>query len=313
MKTIGIFPASGGLGESIYTHLLKLVPADKVTLISRHPEKIPEEHITAGVHTRQASYESPASELQAAFSGIEVLLLISHASHEHQLRTKLQLPVIDAARHAGVSHIFYSSLAFAGTKDSTTSVAEVMHAHLDTESYLASLATQDPSFTYTIIRQGLYAESTELYTAFFDARNPVPEILIPHDGAPPGIAWVKRDELGEASARLLARYAGGEKQFPYVNATVLFTGPWVWSLEETVKELARLADREVRIREVSVDEFARLPKVLDKYGSVEGGRTWATAFDAIRAGEAAVVTKELEEVLGRRREEFEVTATRFWS
>lgn len=90
MKTIGIFPASGGLGESTYTHLLRLVPADTVILISRHPDKIPREHVQAGVQTRQADYTQSSSELEAAFAGIDVLFLISYPSHQHELRTKVR-------------------------------------------------------------------------------------------------------------------------------------------------------------------------------------------------------------------------------
>lgn len=86
--TIGIFPASGGLGTSTYTHLLKLVPNNTVVLINRHPEKVPQSYIDAGVQVRKASYESASSELSAAFSGIDVLFLISYPSHVHEYRTK---------------------------------------------------------------------------------------------------------------------------------------------------------------------------------------------------------------------------------
>ncbi|KAK3346877.1 hypothetical protein B0T25DRAFT_289968 [Lasiosphaeria hispida] len=316
MKTIGIFPASGGLGSSTITHLLNLVPANNLTLINRHPDKVPQAHTDAGVQARKASYESLPSELEATFSGIDTLFLISYPSHVRDYRIKVQLPVINAAHRAGVSHIFYSSLAFAGPATSTASIAEVMQAHLATEAHLRDLAARDPSFTYTIIREGLYAESTPIYTAFFNPREEESaessEILIPHDGTGPGVAWVKRDELGEASARLIAAYAEDPEGFRNGNGTVLLTGPRVWSLEETVGVLGQVAGREVRIREVGVDEYVRLPKVLGVFGTEEKARTWATAWEAIRAGETAVVTSQLGEILGREPEEFEVTVRRYW-
>ncbi|TQS33051.1 hypothetical protein Golomagni_06617, partial [Golovinomyces magnicellulatus] len=182
MKSIGIFPASGGLGTSTYTHLLSQVPYDKVTLISRFPEKIPRSYIENGVTARSASYESSPQELEAAFAGIDVLFLISYPSHQHQLRTKLHLPAIDAAHRAGVKHIFYSSLGFALSKKKSTK-AEVMGAHLDTEAYLDAVAKKDASFSWTAIREGLYSESYPIYTAFFDVKAPTSEILIPHDGS----------------------------------------------------------------------------------------------------------------------------------
>lgn len=88
-KEIGIFPASGGLGGSTYRHLLKLVSHDRVTLICRYPEKIEAEYKQAGVTIRRATYESTPQELELAFSGVEVLFLISYPSHVHEYRRKV--------------------------------------------------------------------------------------------------------------------------------------------------------------------------------------------------------------------------------
>ena len=228
----------------------------------------------------------------------------------------MQLPAIDAARRAGVKHIFYSSLGFGGDLQDR-SLAVVMQAHLDTEKYLAKLASEDAAFTYTSIREGLYSESTPIYTAFFDPRDraaAVDEILIPHDGSGPGISWVKRDELGEASARLIAGYVRDREGFPYVNKKVLLTGNREWSLAETVKVLGEIAGKpNLKIRQISVDEYVKLPQVQAVFGSEEKARTWATAWEAVRAGETAVVTPELEKILGRKAEEFDVTARKYWA
>jgi hypothetical protein len=196
-----------------------------------------------------------------------------------------------------------------------------MQAHLDTERHLAKLASESPngSFTYTAIREGLYAESTPIYTAFFDPRDPTStlhdgEVCIPHDGSGPGVAWVKRDELGEASARLIARFVKeGREGFEYVNRVVLLGGPRVWSLAETVGVLSQIAGREVKIREVSVDEYVKLPRVRECFGEEELARTWATAWEAIRAGETTVVTEDLGKILGREPEGFEVAVKKHFA
>ncbi|KAK4179294.1 hypothetical protein QBC36DRAFT_180429 [Triangularia setosa] len=313
MKTIGIFPASGGLGTSTYTHLLTLVPNTNVILISRNPDKIPKNYTQASVRTREASYETSPTDLEKVFAGIDVLFLISYPSHVKDYRIKVQLPAIDAARRAGVKHIFYSSLAFAGERDSTRSVAEVMQAHLITEGYLRHLAETVPGFTYTVIREGIYSESTPIYTSFFDARFPdasvgnTREILIPHDGKGKGVAWVKRDELGEASARLIAQYVSVPEGFKYVNEVVLLTGNKEWSLKDTVEVLGEVAGRELKIREISVDEWVQLPQVKGYFSNEEDARTWTTAWEAIRQGATATVTGDLEDILERRPEEFDVT------
>lgn len=315
MKTIGIFPASGGLGTSTYNHLLTLVSPADVILISRNPDKVPRGYTQAGVRTREASYEAAPSDLENAFAGIDVLFLISYPSHVRDYRIRVQLPAVDAARRAGVEHIFYSSLAFAGDGDSaTSSAAEVMQAHLATEGHLRHLAEAAPGFTYTVVREGIYSESTPIYTSFFDPRSPdAPspdggEILIPHDGKGKGVAWVKRDELGEGSAKLIAQYASSPESFSYVNKIVLLTGNKEWTLEDSVKVLGEVAGKKgLKIREVGVDEWVQLPQVKEYFLSEEDARTWATAWEAIRQGATAAVTGDLEEILGRRPEDFDVT------
>ncbi|KAJ5217063.1 hypothetical protein N7468_010071 [Penicillium chermesinum] len=202
---VGVFPASGGLGSSTVNHLTKLYKASELVLIARSPERLTDLS-QAGAVVRHADYDEPAT-LQNAFDGIETLFLISYASFEIEHRVVAHRRAIDAAIKSGVKYIFYSSLAFAG--DSDHSVAHVMGAHLATEKYLAE---QSHSVGWTAIREGIYSESFPIYTAWFDPSNPADEITIPHSGAEPGVAWVKRDELGgghsEADSLLYARPNG---------------------------------------------------------------------------------------------------------
>jgi uncharacterized protein YbjT (DUF2867 family) len=60
---------------------------------------------------------------------------------------------IDAAKRAGVKHVYYTSLAF-----DPAGASAVMRAHRDTEAYL-----KESGLTYTIIREGIYSESYPLY------------------------------------------------------------------------------------------------------------------------------------------------------
>lgn len=215
---------------------------------------------------------------------------------------------IDAARKSGVKHIIYSSLAFGGDCK-PESRAFVMQAHLDTEAYLAQIAKQDETFTYTAIREGIYSESFPIYTAFFDLTSPSDIISIPHDGSGPGVAWAKQDDLGEASARLVANYATSPKDFPHINKVILLSGPKVWSLAETVEVVSKVTGKNISIREVPIEEYVRLPQIQSatSYGSGEAAAQMATAFEAIRVGEAAVASPLLRDILGREPEPFEET------
>lgn len=186
-----------------------------------------------------------------------------------------------------------------------------MQAHLDSEAHLASIAKSDTGFTYTSIREGLYSESFPIYMAFLDPKSAPDgfEVQIPHDGDGPGVSWAKRDELGEATAKLIARYCGVGGPFPQqlVNVKVLLTGSKELNLAETLDILGRAVGKTFEIRQVPVSEYVKLPQVGGTFGDGEKAVTWATVWDGIRAGEAALVTGDLEEILGRRAEDYEKT------
>ena len=309
---IGVFPAAGALGTSIYTHLLSLHPPKDITLISRNPSKIPQKHISSGTTTRKADYDDP-STLTTAFTSLTHLILISYPSLEITHRVNAHKTAINAALDSGVTHIFYTSLAFGG--DCTTnSAAHVMQAHLQTESYLRSLTTINPQLTFTVIREGLYSESSPMYTGFPDLLNPPDTVKIPHSGSGTGIAWAKIDDLGEATARLAATYITQPDthtiQDEYTNKTVLLSGPRAYSIADTVSILSSVVGKEIKIQGVSVDEYAADPVVqgnLGSHGEGDVSRKWATSFDGVREGECAVESERLGRLLGREPEGFEVT------
>jgi uncharacterized protein YbjT (DUF2867 family) len=111
---IGIFPASGGLGTSITTHLSTLIPPSQLTLAARYPEKLSSIPVNlSGATLRHADYDDP-STLDHAFDGVDILMLISYASFEIEHRVHAHRRAIDAALRSGVKHVFYSSLAFGG-------------------------------------------------------------------------------------------------------------------------------------------------------------------------------------------------------
>lgn len=225
----------------------------------------------------------------------------------HADYTQVHKLAIDAARKSGVKHIFYSSLGFAGK--TSDSLAYVMFAHLDTEKYLSAIAGEDSSFTYTIVRQGLYTESLGMYLSYLNLKNPPNEVLIPHDGSGPGISWVKREELGEGTAHLLKAYFDAPEAFPFINDKILLSGPREISLKESVEIIGRAVGKDLKIKPVSVNEWALQDAIkADKVYLVgEMTKNWATVYPALRRGEAAVVTEHLRRLLGREPESFEKT------
>lgn len=88
MAKVAVFPASGKIGSSISTHLVKLLPPKDLLLISRYPEKIPSHMVQAGVVTRKADYND-ANSLEHVFDGVICLILISYPSIENDHRFKV--------------------------------------------------------------------------------------------------------------------------------------------------------------------------------------------------------------------------------
>jgi hypothetical protein len=187
-----------------------------------------------------------------------------------------------------------------------------MAAHLRTEAYLSELSTANKDFTYTIIRQGLYSTSYPIYTAAFDVKDPGDGIIrIPHHGGGEGISWAKREELGEATANIIADYHNNPATFPLINKRVVLSGAKSYSLNETVEVFTRILDKEVKVEEVDLEEYVKLPKVRASFPEGEGEedwpRLWATAWEGVRRGETSTVNGELEKWLGREPEGFETT------
>lgn len=155
-----------------------------------------------------------------------------------------------------------------------------------------------------------------MYTSFTYSKSDNSEFKIPHDGSGPGVAWAKTDDLGEATAKLVHNYYNKTPDVVarYENQIILLSGPEVWTLAETVACISKVMGRNIEIKQVSVEEYTQLPEVRESLQSHGPGddvpREWATSFRAIREGETAVVSGELERLLGRRPEGFEVTLRR---
>lgn len=182
-----------------------------------------------------------------------------------------------------------------------------MQSHLQTEAYLKSLAV-----SFTAIRVGLYSESFPMYTGYPNLQSPGSRVQIPHDGLGAGVAWAKIDDLGEAIAKLVQEYChGSAADHPeYKDKIILLSGPRAYSLAETLHVLGNALGTKIAIENVSITEYAADPIVqtnLAPHGQEDVPTKWATSFEAVRKGEAAVTSVRLERLLGRKPESFETT------
>ena len=124
---IGVTGASGQLGRQVIEQLLESVPGAGIVALVRDPAAV-QDLQAAGVQTRQADYDRPAT-LAAALAGVDKLLLIS--SNAIGRRTDQHRAVIEAARQAGVKLIAYTSILHADSSPLPLAVE-----HRETEALL---------------------------------------------------------------------------------------------------------------------------------------------------------------------------------
>ncbi len=143
-STLGVTGASGNLGRRIVELLLE-GGAKHVVAFTRNPDKLAD-FASRGVEVRRASFDEPAG-LQAAFTGIDRLLVISTDSLE--TRTAQQLAAVDAALAAGVGHLLYTSV----TSPYPDPAGPVPNSHYWTEVRIAASEAN-----FSILRNNQYTD-----------------------------------------------------------------------------------------------------------------------------------------------------------
>ncbi|EXA29473.1 hypothetical protein BFJ63_vAg17241 [Fusarium oxysporum f. sp. narcissi] len=283
--------STGGLGRTALKTILseKLIQVSDLRISSYNTAAIPAAIRNSGIEIRKGNLYEP-STLVESYSGADVLFLVSFPSMGEE-RYVLHRNAIDAAKAVGVRHIIYTSLSFCGGAEGSTSVAQVAQAHLQTEAYL-----KESGLTYTILRMASYSHQWNVYAGFLNldaASNAVQDAVLPNDGLE---HWANRDELGEATARVIANWQN------YINKTINFTGPELLTGVDIVKKYMKHTGREVNIRVLPVEEAIAWHI---KNGSVPPEQTsfldnWASWHTAISLGEKAFLDPSFEQLLGRR-------------
>lgn len=205
--------ATGNLGQAVVNQLSQILPKEQFVGLVRNPEKATEV-LDNNIPIRFGDFNQPES-LELAFHGIDKLLLISTME---QNRLEQHKAVIDAAKNAGVKHIFYTGLAI---KDIFTSaVKDLMLSHFETEEYIIQ-----SGLTYTFLRNTMYAEALPQILL---ASLKEDKIMIPAgDGKVP---FALRQELGEGIANLLT-------QEGHENKIYHLTGSSAYSISDVVATL----------------------------------------------------------------------------
>lgn len=268
--------STGELGSSVLQHLLKFgINPKNIILSVYNTEKVQSQIANTGVEIRHGDYNKKET-LEKAFQGGDILFLVSSTTIINEKRTVEHQNAIEAAKQVGIKHIFYTSLACSDTQET-----QIMGAHLNTEDLLKASGLK-----YTIIREGVYAEAFPVFLGYFDPTTTI-EIIVPGDG---GISFASRDDLGEATAKLLFLHND------YKNQTILLTGSKAYTLKQVAGLASEILGREIPLRIVSLQEY--IDRNLKERDEV-WVRLWATTYPALERGEVARVDPTLEKLLGR--------------
>jgi NAD(P)H dehydrogenase (quinone) len=227
-----------------------------------------------GVEVRQADYtDYPA--LVKTFQGIEKVLLVSTVAFSD--RVSQHRNVIDAAKEAGVKHLFYTSIQ----RSSDFVMPEVTESDLATEAYLKA-----SGLAYTILHNGYYFEGLGY---LIGTEVPESEIHVPAgDGK---IAFVKRTELAAATAALLTSEG-------HENQAYTLTGSEAYSFHDVARELSALAGRPITYQNIEP-----APYIAQKVAA--GFPDFVATFfaqwgDAAKHGMLAGTDGTVERLIGRK-------------
>ena len=263
---IGITGVTGKLGS----YVADLV--DKKGIASIHLARSPERAtVYASAEIRKMVYAN-TPEVVEALKGIDVLLMVS--ARENPERVEEHTSFLDAAKLAGVQHIVYTSFYGADEKATFT----LSRDHAQTEAYIKELG-----FTYTFLRDNFYLDF------LIDIALENGEIRGPAGSGK--VSAVARKDTSSVAAEILLHAKKWE------NQTLNLTGPEELSMEEIVALLSKETGNAITYVDESVEAAyesrKKWPAQNWEYDA------WVSTYTAIKAGEQAGVSTDVEMVLGR--------------
>ena len=246
--------ATGGLGRQTIDFLLTTTPAAEIGALVRDVSKATD-LVKLGVDVRQADYfDYPA--LVQAFRGIDKVLLVSAVAFTDRVRQHRN--VIDAAKEAGVKHLFYTSIQ----RNTQFVMQEVTESDLATEAYLKA-----SGLVYTILKNGYYFEGLGYLIG-----DKVPETEIRFPAGEGKIAFIKRTELAAATAALLTSEGHDNQEYT-------LSGSEAYSFHDIAQEFSALAGRPIAYRSSELAPYiaqkvaAGFPEVVANFFAQWGAAT----------------------------------------
>lgn len=277
MSKILVTGATGPLGKGVINALSERVDRSELAVLVRDASKV-EDLKAKGIDIRVGDYNDQGS-LVKAFTGIEKLFFVSGSDIATRLTQHEN--VVAAASEAGVKHVIYTS--FQRENDTETSpISFVAASHIHAENLLKA-----SGMTYTLLKHGLYMDMLPLFLG-----DQVLETGVIYQPAGDGkAAFTLRQDLAEFGATILTT-AGHENKIYEAYASRAYT------YQEIAEIISSLTGKSIRYISPTPEEFT---KNLGEAGvPAEYVGMFAAFAEAIRQGEFAKTSTEIETILGRK-------------
>lgn len=224
--------ASGHLGGlTVEALLARGVPASRLILVSRTPEKLTK-YAKMGASTRFGDFTKPES-LPAAYAGGKRMLLISVGGTKTEPAPVLLGRAIDAAKADGIEQIAYTSYIGISRGDHSDLIAS---NHQQTESLLKASGVP-----WTMLRNSIYMDGLVRQAAAMIADG---RAVIPPNESP--IGYVTRADCAAAAAAVLTT-PGHE------NQAYDITGPALLGVREIAAAASAVTGRPIDVVEGGPD------------------------------------------------------------
>ncbi|OJX70963.1 MAG: hypothetical protein BGO95_11545 [Micrococcales bacterium 73-13] len=276
--------ASGQLGRAVAAEVAARRGGEGLVLATRSPAAVAD--AIPGAEARRADFGDPAS-LADAFAGADGVLLIS--TDDIADRATGQMAAIDAAKAAGVGHVWYTSML----SPEPGNPAIIAPSHWATEEHLRASGVD-----HTIVRAGFYADF-QVYEAAASAASG--EFV--HNRGRGRCAYLTRADIARTLAALLV--AGGR-----AGETLSLTGTESLDAVELAARYAEVAGRPVEPVEIGDEELLEALGGSTEGHNQYGARLTVSIGQAIRAGLLDLVTDTVRELTGSAPEPLEAVLAR---
>jgi len=264
---IGVTGATGIVGGRVAALLAERGLEQR--LIVRDATQAPR---LAGAEVRPAADYGAGDEMRRALEGVETFFLVP--GREHPDRLLQHTTAVDAAIAAGVGRIVYLSFLNA----SPTATFTLARQHWATEQYIRACGVA----SFTFLRMSMYLDF-------------IPS-MVSADGTIAGpagdgrVAALLRSDVAAAAVAVLTSDG-------HDGRTYDLTGREAFTLTAAAAAMSRLSGKHIVFRNETRDEaYASRAGFGAPDWEVEG---WVTSYEAIAAGELALVTDDVHRLTGR--------------